>query len=82
MTNKLTRSSDEKIFGVAAGMADYVNIDATIIRLLWILAVIFVAHEIALVYLLLALVLPKANGSASHFVEPEIIIEKDPASVA
>ena len=82
MNNKLIRSADEKIFGVAAGMGDYFNIDATIIRLLWILAVVFVAHEIALVYLLLALVLPKPNGSNKHYVEPEIIIEKDPASVA
>lgn len=32
---------DRKIAGVAGGIAEYLNIDSTVIRLIWILAILF-----------------------------------------
>jgi len=80
MTNKLSRSANEMFFGVASGLAEHFSIDATLIRVAWVLATLFIGPEVALVYLGLAMFLPKAgshNGSRE-----DIIIEKDPASVA
>lgn len=81
MTNKLTRSSNEKIFGVAAGMANYFNMDVTTMRALWAIATLVIGPEIAVIYLVTALVLPKADSGQSYD-EPEIIIEKDPSAFA
>ncbi len=34
---KLTRSSNRMICGVCAGIGEYLGIDATVVRLLWVL---------------------------------------------
>ena len=56
----LTRSkSNRMIAGVCAGLADYLNIDPTIVRLLFVLG-FFVAHGgILLAYLILAIITPE-----------------------
>jgi phage shock protein C len=47
------------IAGVCAGIADYLQADVTVIRLLWLLIVIFTGFAPgALAYLLAALVMP------------------------
>ena len=57
---RLMRSStDKKIGGVCAGLADYFELDPTIVRLLWFLAV-FCAGTGFLVYVILWIVLPLA----------------------
>lgn len=38
---KLTKSSDKKIAGVAGGVANYLGIDPTIVRIIWVCAVLF-----------------------------------------
>ena len=56
---KLYRSNtDKKIFGVCGGIAEYLNIDSTIIRLLWILTICVFGTGI-LAYFLAALVMPE-----------------------
>lgn len=57
---KLTRSLDDrKISGVCGGLAEYFNIDATVIRLIFtIFLVIFVGTPI-LFYLLCAVIIPE-----------------------
>ncbi len=58
MQKKLYKSStDRKLAGVCAGLAEYLNIDATIIRLLWVCAVLFAGVGI-LAYIIAALVIP------------------------
>lgn len=52
-------STDKKIGGVCAGLADYFELDPTIVRLLWFLAV-FCAGTGFLVYIILWIVLPLA----------------------
>lgn len=48
---------DRQLAGVASGMAEYLGLDPTIVRLLWILSVFFGGFSI-LVYIVLAFVMP------------------------
>lgn len=76
MNKKLYRSKTDKIFaGVCGGLADYFDIDATIIRLLFILIVAFGGSGL-IVYLLLWLIMPKSSN------EPAIITEEKVKEVA
>jgi phage shock protein PspC (stress-responsive transcriptional regulator) len=57
---QLTRStSNRMIAGVCAGLGDYLNIDPTIVRLLFVLAFFTGFGGIAIVYLVMALVIPE-----------------------
>jgi phage shock protein PspC (stress-responsive transcriptional regulator) len=59
-TKRLMRSStDKKIAGVCAGLADYFDLDPTLIRVLWLLAIFFAGTGL-LAYLILWIVLPLA----------------------
>ncbi|MBU2601846.1 MAG: PspC domain-containing protein [Actinobacteria bacterium] len=69
MARKLTRSRDEKmICGVAAGLAEYFDIDATIMRLIWVVAVLMPGPNLIIIaaYLVLCLLMPlkTANGAS------------------
>jgi len=60
---KLMRSSrDKKLGGVCAGLADYFDLDPTIVRVVWLLAIFFAGTGL-LVYLILWIVLPLAPPS-------------------
>lgn len=66
MNKKLYRSNtDKKICGVCGGLAEFFEIDTTIIRLLWILTVCVFGTGI-LAYFLAALIMP----------EPPVVIEE------
>ena len=57
---QLTRStSNRMIAGVCAGLGDYLNIDPTIIRLLVLLAFFTGFGGIAIVYLIMAIIVPE-----------------------
>ena len=58
---KLTRSNNKMIGGVCAGIADYLGLDPTIVRIAWILTVFFAGFGI-LLYLILWIVMPKEIG--------------------
>jgi len=56
---KLVRSTnDRKLGGVCAGLADYFDIDVTLVRVLWLLATLIPGPNI-LVYIVLWIVLPQ-----------------------
>jgi phage shock protein C len=58
-TKKLYRSrSDRRLAGVCGGLATYFNIDATLIRLLFILGLLFVGGTL-LAYIILMIVIPE-----------------------
>jgi len=60
VVKRLMRSSrDKKIGGVCAGLADYFDLDATIVRVVWLLAILFAGTGF-FVYLVLWIVLPQA----------------------
>lgn len=55
----LTRSaSNTMIAGVCAGLADYLNIDPTVVRLLFVLGFFLTGPGIFLAYLIMAVVVP------------------------
>jgi phage shock protein C len=57
---QLTRNtSNRMIAGVCAGLADYFGIDPTVVRLLTVLAFFTGFGGIALVYLIMAIVVPE-----------------------
>jgi phage shock protein C len=49
--------SDRKLAGVAAGMAEYLDLDPTLVRVLWLLSIFFGGFSI-LLYIILAFVVP------------------------
>lgn len=55
---KLTRSSNKKIMGVAAGVAEYLNIDPTIMRIIWAVSVIFCGFGL-LAYIICIFLMPE-----------------------
>ena len=60
MEKKLYRSrTHKKLFGVCGGLAEYFEIDATIIRLILALLVVFAGFGV-LAYLIAALIMPEA----------------------
>jgi phage shock protein C len=57
---RLMRSSrDKKVGGVCAGLADYFDLDPTIVRIVWLLAIFFAGTGL-LVYVVLWIALPLA----------------------
>ena len=59
MEKKLYRSkTDKKIAGVCGGLAKYLNIDPTIVRLIWAIVVVCGGAGL-LAYLICALVIPE-----------------------
>ena len=58
MQKKLYRNTQNKmIAGVCSGLADYINIDPTVVRVLWALIALGGAGIIA--YLIAALIIPE-----------------------
>lgn len=55
---KLRRSNNKMIAGVCAGIAEYFEIDPTIIRVIWAIAALIGGTGI-LAYLVSALIMPK-----------------------
>jgi phage shock protein PspC (stress-responsive transcriptional regulator) len=55
---KLVRSADKKIAGVCGGLAEYFGMDASIVRIIYLLATIFTAFAGVLIYIILMLVMP------------------------
>lgn len=59
MQKRLYKSStDKKLDGVCAGIGEYFDIDPTLIRLIWVLAVLFAGTGI-LAYIVAAVVMPR-----------------------
>ncbi len=63
MSKKLYRSqTNRKIAGVCGGIGEYVNLDPTVIRLIWVLLAFFAGTGL-LAYLIAVLIIPEnPNG--------------------
>ncbi len=58
---KLYKSStDKKIFGVCGGIAEYFDIDSTVVRLIWAISILCIGTGL-LAYLIAALILPSQS---------------------
>ncbi len=64
MKKLLYKSKENKIFcGVIGGIGDYLNIDPTILRLIWLLVVVFTGFFPGIVtYIIACLIIPDKLG--------------------
>ena len=63
MTKKLYKSTtDRKLSGVCGGIAEYFNVDATLVRLIWVLVSVFGGAVVLgiIVYIIAAVVMADA----------------------
>jgi phage shock protein C len=59
MSKKLALSSNKKIAGVCGGLAEYLEIDATLVRVAWLLLVLCAGVGL-LAYIICWILFPKA----------------------
>lgn len=75
---RLTRKQESRmLFGVAAGIADYLNIDPVIVRLVFVLMTLLHGWGL-LIYAVMAIVMPQESSvaaKANPFDEEEIVIK-------
>nr|WP_068890116.1 PspC domain-containing protein [Pedobacter panaciterrae] len=68
MDKRLFRNEHEKVIaGVSSGIAEYMEVDVTIIRLLFVLSTIFLVGTGILVYIIMWIVVPVNNDPAKRF---------------
>jgi phage shock protein C len=68
-TNKLYRSNSEKVFGgVCGGLADYLNIDVVILRIIFVLLALFGGGGV-LIYIVLWIAIPAETVSYAKIKE-------------
>jgi phage shock protein C len=59
-TKRLTRSKDKMVAGVLAGIADYLNIDPTIIRILYVvLSIASIGFPGLIAYVIMWAIIPE-----------------------
>lgn len=64
---KLTRSSTNKmISGVCGGIAEYFNIDATLIRILYVILALNSSTPFVFIYIICAIIIPADDGIFYH----------------
>jgi phage shock protein C len=56
--SKLYKSKNKTLFGVCGGIAKWLNLDVSLVRILFVLGTIFTGSLVFWIYILLALVLP------------------------
>lgn len=71
---RLERSRDKKIAGVAGGIAEYFNIDPTLVRIAFVIGMVVSSGSFLLAYLLLSFVMP---APPQRSVEERITIIRD-----
>ncbi len=59
---RLTGEGEGVIAGVCAGLAAYVNVDVTVVRVVTVIAALFSLGAVALVYAAMALIVPAASS--------------------
>jgi len=75
-SKRLLRSkSDRQIAGVCGGLAEYFNVDATIVRLVFVLFALMGGPGL-LVYIVLALVIPEETGEKAKN-SPTVVVDSD-----
>ncbi len=69
---KLTRSNNKMLAGVCAGIAEYLDLDPTVVRVAYaVLAIFSVAFPGILLYIVLMLLMPNKNQESGLRNHPE-----------
>lgn len=79
MEKRLVRKQhDRMLFGVASGLADYLNLDPAIVRLIFVILTLAQGPGI-LLYLILLIIMPEEEtvaAKANGFDEEEIVVKE------
>lgn len=80
MSTKITKANDKMVSGVAAGIAEYINVDPVWVRLGTALAILSNPPLGLIIYAIMAIVMPESDGHqkeavANPFSDEEIIIQ-------
>jgi phage shock protein C len=60
LRNRIYRSQDERMLaGVAGGLAQYFDVDPTLVRLAWAIGTLMTGPVAVLLYLICALIIPR-----------------------
>ena len=65
MAKRLTKSTDKKLFGVAGGVAEYVEVDPTLVRVGFVATSIVICPLVFVAYLAIAVMMPSASSAES-----------------
>ena len=80
MEKKLFRDISNKLLGgVSSGLACYFNLDANLIRILWVLITLFTGPWTVIVYTILWIILPGEDGSIYN-VDPDAEFKQETKS--
>lgn len=74
----MRRRHDRMLFGVAGGIADYLNVDPVLVRLAFVLLTLLHGWGL-LIYAVMAIVMPQegeVTAKAHPFEEEEIVIKE------
>ena len=64
-SKRLRRSkTDSMLFGVAGGMAEYFDIDPTLMRAAWVVLIVASAGAALIAYIVLAIIMPKQEATS------------------
>ncbi len=75
MSNKkLYRCEDGMVFGVCKGLAEYLDVDPTVVRLIWALLICFAGSGL-LLYIICAIVFPTKSDVMKEQEKDEDTIE-------
>ncbi|MGM9891620.1 PspC domain-containing protein [Limosilactobacillus sp.] len=67
MAKKLTKSKNKVFLGVCGGIADYLGVDPTMIRLITVVLLAFTGFfPITIIYLVAAAIMPDYNHREGH----------------
>lgn len=67
MAKRLYKSTERKLCGVCSGIAEYFNIDPTLVRLIWVIAACVSAGAGIIAYIVCALIMPDRPSSAADW---------------
>ena len=68
MDKKLYRSNERRLFGVCGGLAEYIGVDPTLVRFLWIILTLSGGSGI-FIYLIAALLMDNRPDYVSKYEE-------------
>ncbi|MFI5266012.1 MAG: PspC domain-containing protein [Chloroflexota bacterium] len=78
---RLTRSSRERMWaGVAGGLAEYFDVDPTLMRLMWVVATVVTAGLFVAVYFVMWVIMPLDTDQPGPWKEPPAAQAEPPAS--
>lgn len=70
MKKKLVKSNNRIVSGALGGIADYFKLDATVVRVIFLLSMFFSFGTTVILYVILALIIPE--GKKTTYQEPPV----------